>query len=117
MVFRLKGVSHRAGRPDGIRGWIPVLLLSLSFPGILRAQELTDSDQNFLLGALPDGTEKIFQSADQLISSSTDIQLAANQFSEKQSDSMDKELVGLGAALQMTSDSLRRMEPVLLKKE
>jgi hypothetical protein len=89
---------------------LALLFSFVSYVGAAWAQELTQSDRDFLLSVLPKGSEKISLSAEQLLRSSTDISRAAKDCS------MDRELIGLGAAFRNASDALKRLEPMLLKQ-
>ena len=94
-----------------------MLFVMLSGENGSRAEELTASDKDFLLGVLPTGAEKASKSAELLIRCGDTLTLAADRISEKQSFSINRELVELGAALQLTSNWLKMLDPLLLKKE
>jgi hypothetical protein len=78
---------------------------------------LTGEDKAFLLGILPAGAEDVSRSAEALINSSSDVLSAADRLKQKQSCTMDRELVGLGSAIQKAAAALQRLEPLLLDKQ
>jgi hypothetical protein len=90
------------------------LIAFFSIAGAARAQELSESDRDFLFALLP-ASQEVLLSPEQLISSSSDISSAAGRMLKENSCSMDKELIGFGAALQNASTALKWLEPMLLK--
>ena len=94
---------------------IPVLVLFFGCAGAAWAQGLSESDRDVLAAQFP-GSERIALATGQLSRSSADISRAAVRMSDEKSCAMDRELIGLGAALQSASDALKRLEPMLLKQ-
>lgn len=97
-----------------------VIFACLGIAGQVRAQGAAAQDQEFLLALYPTLSDAL-QAPEQLIDASAQIAAAAdlmackNRTACEKSCSMDRELIGFGAALANASDALKWMEPLLLK--
>jgi hypothetical protein len=105
---------HRANcmNKHAVLQYLPVAFLAAAIAGGAKVGAQPPGEPD-----VPAAMERVSAAADKLIASGDELARAAARMSRLQSCVVDRELVGLGGALNGASGALKLIEPMLLKKK